>query len=332
MSKESRFVPLSERIGSAGVVDSLKQKQHVKTGSSSDERNGPMIQMEDFRCGFPKPLPKPPVRAAAVEDSFRVPVWRDCVQLTVSICRELGLQLREVGIYNLVGKKHTLPAPTIVVIVPDDNQDDLWRSTLIYIFRMLQAQGALDLHAMIRCSNLPEKKFVFAVEANHPLVPVWPKKLLPQVLTMIRSHQLQFSAVEVFHHGTTLEASQPTVFITVKDEDEDQEVWEEMRFRIAQLCQSEGYKLAVELREASGTLTRSEKNSTGEIVNRVYNMTSTMGSSIGVEPKGAGTLGGYLSLKDPKNGAIIVAGLTNYHVVRGSRKDWPARKSYFSHG
>jgi hypothetical protein len=51
-----------------------------------------------------------------------------------------------------------------------------------------------------------------------------------------------------------------------------------------------------------------------------------MGTSIGVEPKGAGTMGGYVKLRDSGTGATFVYGLTTYHVVRGSNDKWPARK------
>lgn len=220
-------------------------------------------------------------------------------------------------------------SPTISIWVRDNSQKHLWKSALVLIFRILRAEGALDMHVLLSSYDLPEEKYIFPIELDDPLVTLWPKKLLDLVVSILDSYQLDFGAIEVFRYGHNNQDACPTILITVEDENEEgkEATWQKACTDISNHCQSEGADLPVALREYVSGRKEHDETPTGGIVGRVYNPLVSMGTSIGVEPKGAGTLGGYLELKDRKTGAIKLVGLTTYQVVRGSDKDWPAGKS-----
>lgn len=296
---------------------------------SGDEFGGQLIQLEDFRAGFPKPLPKKPVRMLPIATNPRLEVWTRCRDLTLLICRDEKLSFREIGVYMLQGARDETPRTTLQIVVDDNHQHDLWRTVLNLIFLMLQEEVATDLAALIACAKVPDPKFIFAVEYGHPLVQLWPNKLLHPVVKLLHNYRLDFGAVEVFHYGTRPETAVPTILITVEDEYADRRAWDMARKEITDLCHSEGCELPLVLKEGNCSFAKDQMLiPTGGVANKVYSKLIHMGSSIGIEKKGSGTVGGYLRLINRQTGGLIsIAGLTNYHVIRPSAKDWPAGKS-----
>lgn len=326
---QSCSIPVDEHTEISGDdADEFSNKtQHLTTKNSSDEHDGPDIRIEEFRCGFPKPLPKN-LRIVEFALHQRNQVWGRCVDKTIPICHELGLNFQVVGVHMHVrGPKDAQRTPTLHICVHDESVQPSWKPTLIRISHMLRAEGALDLHVLIRCNKIPQR-YIFAIEFDHPLVQLWPKKLLNPVVSIIESYRLDFGAVEVFRYGPKLENAPPTILITVKDEDDEEEetTWERARSDITRYCQSEGADLSVVFQEHMIADTRPKLTATVGAVGRVYDQPIPMGTSIGVEQMGTGTLGGYLQLKDRDTGSVKVVGLTTYQTVRGSDKKWPAGK------
>lgn len=325
-------VPLHEHTELSRNAKILDGVQDLTTEDSNDECDGPDIRIEEFRGGFPRPLPKNP-RVVEFALDQRNQVWGRCIHKARAICDELGLNSHEIGVHMLLrGPKDARRTPTLYIFVEDESVQPSWKPTLIRIYHMLRAEGALDLHVLIRCKKIPDN-YIFPIEFDNPLVTLWPEKLLGPVISIIESHHLNFRAIEVFRFGLKLEDASPTILITIKDEDEDDQekeaTWGKARSDIIKHCQFEGVALPVALRGSLAARTWPKYDSAGKIVgtsNRSYNQVVPMGHSIGVEPKGAGTLGGYLQLKDRHTGAVKLVGLTTYQVVRGSDKQWPAGK------
>lgn len=144
------------------------------------------------------------------------------------------------------------------------------------------------------------------------------------MIWIINSYQLDIDAIEVFSFGPELHDSKPTILITTKDE--NQSAWPQAKNDIEKFSRSEGFDLPVLVREGVVEQIRAHNNSTGGIEGRVYTKHVDMGNSCGVGHRGAGTLGGYLTLKSRTTGITSVMGLTNYHVVRGDSEAWPAGK------
>ena len=122
------------------------------------------------------------------------------------------------------------------------------------------------------------------------------------------------------------------MLIIIKDEDDEEKelIWGKARSDIMKHCQSEGVDLPVVLKGDLAAYTWPDYDAEREVVgrsSRLYHQPVPMGQSIGVEPEGAGTLGGYLQLKDRKTGDVKLVGLTTYRAVRGSKISWPAGKS-----
>ena len=299
---------------------------------SGDEFGEQLIQLEDFRAGFPKPLPKKPVRMLPIITNSRLEVWTRCRDLTLQICLDEKLSFREIGVYMLQGARDQTPRTTLQIVVDDDHQHDLWRTVLILISIMLQEEVATDIAVLIACAKVPDPKFIFAVEYGHPLVQLWPNKLLRPVVAILYNHRLDFGAIEVFHYGTRPETAVPTILITVEDEYANRRAWDMARMDITNLCHAEGWELPLVLKEGNCSFAKDQMfTPTQGVANKVYSKVVHMGSSIGIETKGSGTVGGFLKITNRQTGALVkVVGLTNYHVVRPSIKDWPASKSWKS--
>ena len=153
-----------------------------KTEDRSEDYDCLDIRMEEFRCGFPKPLFKN-LRIGAVDLHDRTAVWSRCAKGAVPICQKIGLDLQSIAVFMAKGPKDAKWAPTLFVFVRDNTKRFLWKSTLILIFRMLQAGGALDLHVLIECEEIP-KGYIFPIEFDNPLVTLRPKKLLGPVISI----------------------------------------------------------------------------------------------------------------------------------------------------
>lgn len=149
--------------------------------------------------------------------------------------------------------------------------------------------------------------------------------LLRPVLEIVKTLRLQYNAIEVFGYGPTREESHSAVMISTHDN--KQSAWNQARGLIGDLLESNGADLDVLIIESSvslGIATPNMPTKTGGQPTCVYSEKVSMGSSIGVEKKGEGTFGGYLRLRDPNSDLVMVVGLTNYHIIRGSSNDWPA--------
>lgn len=329
---QPRSVPRDERSELSKDDELLDRGQHLTTDDSSEEYDGPDIRMEEFRCGFPNPLPKKP-RTVEFNLDQRNPVWARCIPKARAICHEVGLNIQVINVLMLVrGPEDAQRTSTLHICVHDESIQPSWKPTLIRIFHMLRAERALDLHVLIRCNQIPER-YIFPIEFDNPLVTLWPEKLLGPVISIIESYRLDFGAIEVFRFGTTRQDASPTILITIKDEDENDKekelTWQKARLDIKKHCQSEGAVLPVVLRGSLASRTWPNSDSANMVTgrsSRSYNQLVPMGHSIGVEPKGAGTLGGYLQLKDRSTGTVKLVGLTTYQAVRGSDKNWPVSK------
>jgi hypothetical protein len=292
------------------------------------ESDDPGIESEEFRCGFPKPLPPEPVRILPlIGKEEKIKAWIHCQRQAIRICKESDLAVKEVSVFMVRNPPESIASsPIILIFVENTAQKTLWKPVLTSIFFMLRAENSLDVGALIFCKEpRPDENMrVYPIESSHPLVDIWPKSLLKGVLWLLRWHELQFNAVEVFRLGTSYRESRPTILITTKSE--NQRSCQKVMDAIGKFCSAKGADLPILIQEGRIWGTRTSLNSTGGTIGRVYTKNVPMGTSIGVESKGAGTMGGYVKLRNPGNGATSVYGLTNYHVVRGSNEQWLARK------
>lgn len=304
-----------------------------ESSKEEEEDHYPNIQSEEFCCGFNKPLPMEPIRLAAMWGERRVNVWNNCTKQAVDICKEKNLAVSEVGTYMIRGADSESYAATILISVKNDAQKALWEVVLIAISRVLLQEDCRELQALISCYHIlggPEMH-IFPVEARDSLVEKWPEEMLRSVLWMLRWHHLHFDSVEVFNFGQSRGQSRLTIFITTQNT--EQTNWNTARAKVENYCVGKGYPLGVVIEQGRIAITRATPTLTGGSFERGFIQSVPMGTSVGVLPKGQGSLGGYIQLRDPRSGAVQVFAMTNYHVVRGDDPKWPACKSeyFFSH-
>lgn len=155
--------------------------------------------------------------------------------------------------------------------------------------------------------------------------------MLRSVLSILRWHHLHFDSVEVFYFGQSRDQSRLTILITTQNT--EQTNWNTAKAKVKNYCVAEGHLLGVVIEQGKVAITSATPTLTGGYLERGFIQSVPMGTSVGVLPKGEGSLGGYIQLRDPRSGAVQVFAMTNYHVVRGDDPKWPACKSehFFSH-
>lgn len=150
----SKFIPLEARMEQPNQGESSSHSpHHLANADSSDEYDGHIIQKEEFRIGFPLPLPRHPIIYTAVAYGPHIEVWRRCQQLTIGICKDVGLSVTEISVSMIQGAKESIPSPTIQIIAESENQRELWTSVLTLISRMLRDP---KLARSSRTNSVPE--------------------------------------------------------------------------------------------------------------------------------------------------------------------------------
>lgn len=149
----------------------------------------------------------------------------------------------------------------------------------------------------------------FAIEQNHPLIPIWPK-LRHDILAILEAGVYEWSALEVFrrrYHYECPSVDDTTVIVTAKKDDERS--WTELAASIHRTCCKHGQtQLWVEL--VDGKVARFGTSLAD------YAVKARMGSSIGLHGNDSetGTMGGYLLLKKAGSDDAFCA-LTCHHTL-----------------
>ncbi len=326
------FVPLASRPTSfsAGENVSLKRKwQELSnsksiSGSSADSYDGPIVIVEDFRAGFDEPLPKLPLQMESVPGpDSNIPRYTECQRETSRIFEQADLDYDSISMSVVRGAKQTHPKTTIVIRVPEGTDKSLWRPTLITVGQMLHTKDSLDLQVTLLEPKAEEHKEAFSISFGDPLIEIWPEDLKDPICEIIID--LDWLQLSICNWGVTKEDSKPTVLIVVEEKDET--IWKTVVPKIGEVCDaSRASSLQVLVEE--GEFVGAYKDDLGGLQGRkAYQELIAMGHSIGVEVNGGGTMGGYLSLVDPKNSSKTPIFTTNWHVVRPQDPKFPVGKS-----
>ncbi len=217
--------------------ESVRKRTLRERGSSSYD--GPVIQNEEFRAGFPI-LAKLPMQIEIPSDEHN-DTWIRCASNTVAILQDAGLDFDEISIHMTRGKDSTIYHPTILIILSSNNQRPLWQPTLVAIGKMLYEEDALDMHVLITTPRGLEDQssHAYAIASDHPIVRLWPEKIAGPVLDALGS--VEFNELCVWNWGVTEEAAEPTVVIVVEDKQKQQEQqWNALVRHISNLCAENG--------------------------------------------------------------------------------------------
>ena len=304
-----------------------RSSQRSSSGSSSDSYDGPIVRLEpsEPRAGFPAPLPQLPLSIKGIfSNHARIPVWQECQSHVRGIFDEAGIDFESIGTYMVKGKNEPHAKPTIIIRVKPNANKSLWRPTLITVGKMLHSKNALELQVTILEPEAEDQDDAFSIPDDHPLIKIWPEILKDAVLEIVDDMDwLQLNACK---WGPTEQAAKPSILIIVKDKTEAP--WDKVCQTIRKTCASRGVAdLGVTVEE--GELIGAFRDDPGARQgHQSLEQGIPMGHSIGVEPRGGGTIGGYLVLVDPKKPQEKTPiFLTNWHVVRPSNPQLPAGKS-----
>ncbi|MCJ1454082.1 hypothetical protein MMC28_004432 [Mycoblastus sanguinarius] len=172
------FIPLSTRPNSfpPGESASLKRKWAERSSSSYDWA---IAKQDEFRAGFPAPLPTLFVEMTSFrpDDPIRKR-WEECQDYAKDICEDDELEYREISIWMIRGAGEITYHRTLIIALPDETRNDEWRQILITIGRMLWCQKSLDLHATIVGPHGFRGHQAFMVPSNHAIVKLWPGESL----------------------------------------------------------------------------------------------------------------------------------------------------------
>ena len=326
----SQYVPLSSRptVLAPGQKESLKRKYEAlsssksSSGSSSNSYDGPIVSIEENRASFPSPAPKLPLSITQIPTSSpNLPLWRECLAEVNLILEQADLDFDSLGLDIVRGVNEGVVKPTILIRVPEGTDKSRWRSILITIGQMLHVKDSLELQVMIMEPGAEEYNRAFSIEGDDPLIHAWPESLKEPIFVLIEN--MDWLELSVCNWGHTRDSARPTVLIIVEEKIEG--AWDDVCRRISGICAASGLpglQIVVEEGELMGAFVTEDAGLRQG--HQSYLEKVPMGHSIGVEPKGGGTLGGFLNLVNPNNPADkTTIFLTNWHVVRPSDPGLP---------
>ncbi|KAL8655029.1 MAG: hypothetical protein Q9210_001152 [Variospora velana] len=313
---------LRQRI-SSGEAKQLRKweleakKKSSNGGSSTKSYDGPVIKV-DTTGSSTDYLATEPVRLGSVAGHPKVDQWSSCRVEARSILDEAGLEWQSLGVFietDAAGRSR----PVMWIEVEDTRLAELWRPTTISICQMLFVNDCLDLAVVISAPR-PAPCYCFAISSAHHLVHTWPLRFRVPFLESLDS-STDWETVGVFEYGPSSTETTPTVVVTVPSIHEQDYVSLERRLK-SRLNQLSAPFLDVKILQ--GQMSASNVNDlspTDGSPRQTYTPQVPMGYSIGVEPKGSGTMGGYVRVTQP-SGTTRICALTNYHVVRTCVPEW----------
>ena len=327
----SQFIPLSSRPTAfpPGQQESLKRKYDAlsrsksSSGSSSDSYDGPVVSIQQSSASFPSPAPRFPLQIRRIPEAYpSLPLWQECLAEVNLILEQEELDFDSINIDIVKGAEEKHSKPTILIRVSEGTDKSSWRPILITIGQMLHVKNSLELQVMIMEPGAEEQNSAFNVEADDPLIDLWPSSLKDPIYELIADMEwLELSACK---WGPRRDTAKPTVLIIVEKNIEG--TWDAVCQKISKLCAASGLpylQIVVEEGEVIGGFEEEAEAGLPQGY-RSHQEKVPMGYSIGVEAKGGSTLGGYISLLDPKNPAKkTTVFLTNWHVVRPSDPKLP---------
>ena len=249
-----------------------------------------------------------------------LPRWRECLAEVYLILEQEQFEFDSIRLDKVRGAYEEHSKPTILIRVPDGADKSGWRPILITVGQMLHVKHSLELQVMIMKVGVEERNIAFSVEADDPLVRLWPDSLKEPIYELIKD--MDWIELSACNWGPSRDTAKPTILIIVEENIEG--TWDDVSQRISEICAASGLPgLQIVVEGELLAAFEAEDSGLGQGY-RSYQEKVPMGYSIGVEVKGCGTLGGYINLVDPKNPAKkTTVFLTNWHVVRPSNPNLP---------
>ncbi len=163
----------------------------------------------------------------------------------------------------------------------------------------------------------PSPLKTFAIEPDHPLLPLWPR-LERDLIDLLDASPVPWSALEVFHRRCTVQSSNEndtTVIVTAMKQAEP--AWLKLQTSIREYLNNQGQS-ALQVEMIDGVISRCASDKT---IDCEYILKPSGGVSVGVTGLdwSSGTFGGYLLLKR-KGHASLPCAVTCHHVLRPTRK------------
>jgi len=303
------------------VLRDWDRRSKNKSDDSGDSYHGPVLSSDFFRCTT-APLPSMRVQSLPVLPGSKIDLWASCRDETQKIVEAAGLDWKMINVIGRADVTRPQPWVSLVVLVSSTERKQDWQGVVISIHKMLHALDCLELSVEIQAEGphheAPSR--IYPIEPTHELVKVWSTILRDPIIRVLDREDWQ--SLNAFRYGANASA-EPVIIVTTTDMSSSH--WSGIIKEIEAICVSHGVpKLKATVIE--GTLTGAFNDPTPTLGHQqcVYNPRVNLGHSIGINPKGGGTLGGYIRLVDRTTNTDEVMCLTNYHVIRPSDESWPA--------
>jgi hypothetical protein len=307
----------------SGSGSQHNREQRVMGSYQEDEENDELITQE-YRCGGPL-LCKIPGRMMPLESSSPVGVaWNEGLKDGVlEALYEQGVQWTEVIIVGR-GARSAPDADcvsTILVItkLPATNKSS-WYRAFAEIRSLCIQRDVGDLNIEITDPKGMKLPPIYPVGPSDVIVQRWPR-LKHQILSILQDHKWQ--SVDVVKTGwhDIPDMNPTTIMITVAAASPKD--WDVISKHIIDLVDRSGpeplHNVAVQISrdepEASNGL--QVAYSRDQAIRLALRTEATLGASMyrDDDNSSAGTLGGFVELKDPSSGKWTMYGLTCYHCV-----------------
>ena len=217
--------------------------------------------------------------------------------------------------YYVKREKAAEPISTIVVTV-ESSRDFAWSPALGMISQMLHSERLSHLGVLLLGPDAEKGPRKIEFSYQHHVVRTWPG-LSHRVADVLEGMDLCFLDLNVYNWGITKEAARMTVML-ILDLDDVLRTGEMKisRRRIKDVCiELDANYLDVLI--DYGLLQTTARNSKGTVLShhQPFEEKVPMGHSIGTNATDSGTLGGYLSLTNPKGPRKVVL-LTSRNTIR----------------
>ena len=207
------------------------------SGSSSYSYVRPVVIVTENRASFPSPAPKLPLKINGIPNaSPGIPVWRDCLAEVNLILEQEELDFNSIRIDIVKGADEKHSKPTILIRVPEGTDKSSWLPILNTIGQMLHVKNALELQVMIMEPEAEERNSAFTVEADDPLIDLWPGSLKEPIYKLIAD--MEWIELSACKWGPSRDTAKPTVLIIVENNIEG--TWDAVCRKISELCAASG--------------------------------------------------------------------------------------------
>ncbi|EKG09794.1 Peptidase cysteine/serine trypsin-like protein [Macrophomina phaseolina MS6] len=305
----------------SGQASSRSSKKRRAENRSDEEVKASIVEAE-FRMGWPRLIPRYTEMRRMGNEEFYIKDYDKTMDTLHTILRAQAISYRQLSFVKCRPPYTSAQyQPTILIEVY--NKSGSWYNAILRIVRVLEAshneyEGDIFVEIVERGYDYP---LVLPIKAHDDILPTW-HATADSIIKMLSQFNIRWKLLSLVKLGCRLSdhrGSQRVVkTVLIEAWDPEDIAWElSILPRVKQLISGTSIS-NVEIWQAYYHKTAGEWMDVETLPERTWwTPELRIGDSIG--PTGfesTGTLGGFISLEDPRNKEITEFAITNCHVVR----------------